>query len=128
MSRTVRFATEEERRNFAALFTVFVSSAALPQSMEDLSTAAAIKRKCIAISDPHPTGARFDRLLRAGPQELRLKESEWEYLLSRLRPPAGQWTNFGADEALAVLELLKELPLVPDLAPEPETNRKRKDP
>ena len=47
MARILKFDTDErQRQHFATMFVVFASSGALPQSMDDLLTASAIKRKC----------------------------------------------------------------------------------
>jgi len=111
---------------FASLFTVFATSRRMPQSADELVTASQIKSKLVAISSSPDGAKRLDRTLDAGEHNLHLKESEWAYLRDAVTPPMGLWSNFGADEALAVLELLKEIPLVPDGEPEPEARKRKK--
>ena len=109
--RIIKFLDDERHRDlFASMFVVFASSNALPQSMEDLLAARSIKQKFVAVSDPDPNGRKFDRVMKEGEQVVKFKNSEWQYLYGRLQPPVGQWTNFGADSALDVLEMVKEAP------------------
>jgi len=111
--RILHLDAEQHGALFASLYTVFATSRRIPQSVDELTTASEIKAKLTAVSARQDGAARLDRILDAGEHNLHLKESEWSYLREALSPPMGQWTNFGADEALAVLELLKELPLAP---------------
>lgn len=97
---------EEHIRRFGSLVLVWANAQA-PTSLEELATASAVKRKLFAISENHD-GNDLIRQLKPGPQELLLRNAEWDYLRGRLAPPMARWPNSVADQALAILEMVRE--------------------
>lgn len=114
--RLLRFDGSNARqvRLFASLVVVFYNSAA-PLNFEQLATASELKRKLLAASDGLD-GNELARKLKPGPQDILLRNSEWEYLAEHLTPPVGRWPNSVADDGLEVLMMLREAPQVAEAA------------
>ncbi len=112
--RQIRFDgdSEHEQKLFASMVTVFWNSAPA-QSFEQLAIASALKKKLNAISDAID-GNEFQRKIKEGSQDFPLRNTEWDYLKEHLTPPSARWPNIIADDALEILEKVKEAETVPD--------------
>ena len=106
--RTIRFDGDDERkaRLFSSMVIVFYN-AAPAQSFEQLAAASALKKKLQALSDPID-GNEQSRRLKEGEQRLVLRNTEWDYLKDHLTPPAARWPNSVADDAVEILERVRE--------------------